>query len=187
MIKFLKNNITPPVIFITFLNIGFFMIVQIAFFYFIASKQIDVIIQSKAGILNTYSSFSKNTRDFINNYLNSDEFKKKKKISNLTREERLRLNRKIIWYQLRPILIVIFSIILISLLFIIYYSLTSNKNEKLKFSTSDKILVLLVIGAFTTELLFFFGIVKKHEFIGDIEIFNSVYKRVANSYNKKNN
>ena len=90
------------------------MIVQIAFFYFIASKQIDVIIQSKADILSIYSSFSKNTKNLLNNYLKSNEFKNKKQMADLTRKERLRLNKKIIWFKLRIILIIIFSIIGIS-------------------------------------------------------------------------
>lgn len=195
MIKFLKNNLTPPVIFLTFLNIGFFMVVQIAFFYIIASKQIDVIIKSKAEILNIYSKFSKKTRNNLKNYLKSPEFKEKKRQAELTEKERLRLNKLIIWKKLKYLLIVVLIIILVSIMLIIYFSMKSVQNkynlsqERIKSLTlkpSDKILILFVLFAFSTELLFFFGLVQQHEFVGDMEILNIIYKRFAINYNKLN-
>ena len=47
-INFIKN---PSFVFITFLNIGFFMSIQIMFFYIVASKQLDTIIKLKIDIL----------------------------------------------------------------------------------------------------------------------------------------
>jgi len=200
-LKFIKNNITPPVIFITFLNIGFFMVVQIAFFYIIASKQIDVIIESKADIIKHYTQYSPRANKNMKKYINSKEFQKKKQTAKLTKEERLRLNRKIIWIKLRPFLIFIFSIVLISLLLLILFSIKSVQSKlftsedgginkmtinKMTLSLSDKVLVLFVLGAFSTELLFFFGMVKKYEFIGDMEIINLIYKNFAKHYNKIN-
>lgn len=195
LFKFLKNNLTPPVIFITFLNIGFFMVVQIAFFYIIASKQIDVIIESKADILHNYIQHSTKANENVQKYINSNEFKEKKQAAKLTQKERLRLNRKIIWLKLKPFLIFIFSIVLVSLLLIILFSInqvqsklniSQSRVKNLTLSLSDKVLVLFVLGAFSTELLFFFGMVKKYEFIGDMEILNSLYKNVVNHYNNIN-
>tara|TARA_Y100000589_G_C27166947_1_gene635157 strand:- start:1240 stop:1830 length:591 start_codon:yes stop_codon:yes gene_type:complete len=191
--NFIKNNFTPPVIFITFLNIGFFMVVQIAFFYIIASKQIDVIIESKADIIKNYTLHSSKAHKSLQKYMNSDEFKKKKNTANLTKKERLRLNRKIIWIKLQPFLIFIFSIVLVSLLLIIIFS-TKSVQSKLKWnnmsdytlSLSDKVLILFVLGAFSTELLFFFGMVNRYEFIGDMEILNLTYRKFAKHYNNIN-
>jgi hypothetical protein len=195
LFKFLKNNITPPVIFITFLNIGFFMVVQIAFFYIIASKQIDVIIESKADILHNYTKHSSKANANIQKYINSKNFKEKQNAAQLTKKERLRLNRKIIWIKLKPFLIFIFSIVLVSLLLIILFSMKkvqsklniSESNIKdLTISLSDKVLILFVLGAFSTELLFFFGMVKKYEFVGDMEILNASYKNFTKHYNNIN-
>ena len=195
LFKFLKNNMTPPVIFITFLNIGFFMVVQIAFFYIIASKQVDVIIESKSDILQHYMKHSKKANEDMQKYINSKEFKQKQEAAKLTKKERLRLNRKIIWLKLKPFLIFIFSIVLVSLLLIILFSIkqvqtklniSESKAQSLTLSLSDKVLVLFVLGAFSTELLFFCGMVKKYEFIGDMEILNILHKNFAKHYNKIN-
>lgn len=186
------KDLTPPVIFITFLNIGFFMVVQILFFYIIASKQIDVIIESKVDIINEYIKHSDEANDNIKNYLNSDTFKDKHKKALLTEKERMRLNRKIIWLKLKPFLITIFTIVLLSLIVIILFTLkpiqkrfniSQNKIDNYTLSLSDKVLVLFVLGAFSTELLFFFGMVKKYEFVGDHEIINLMFNQFAKKYN----
>ena len=192
---FVKNNLTPPVIFITFLNIGFFMIVQIAFFYIIASKQIDVIIESKADILSNYTKQSHDAKTSVDKYLNSKEFKDKENKARQQKLERLRLNRKIIWIKLKTFLLTVGIIIMISLLFIILFSfkrvqtklnISKERASSLTLSLSDKVLILFVLGAFSTELLFFFGMVNRYEFVGDIEIINSIYRYFAKHYNKIN-
>ena len=171
------------------------MVVQIAFFYIIASKQVDVIIESKSDILQHYMKHSVKANADIQKYINSKEFKQKQEAAKLTKKERLRLNRKIIWLKLKPFLIFIFSIVLVSLLLIILFSIkqvqtklniSESKAQSLTLSLSDKVLVLFVLGAFSTELLFFFGMVKKYEFIGDMEILNILHKNFAKHYNKIN-
>ena len=131
----------------------------------------------------------------IKKYIKNKEFKQKQEAAKLTKKERLRLNRKIIWLKLKPFLIFIFSIVLVSLLLIILFSIkqvqtklniSESKAQSLTLSLSDKVLVLFVLGAFSTELLFFFGMVKKYEFIGDMEILNILHKNFAKHYNKIN-
>ena len=114
------REMTAPVIFITFFNIGFFMVVQIFFFYFIASKQIDVIVESKADIINKYSESSELVRNYIKSYLATDEFKRDKKNAAEIEEERMRLNRKIIWKRTSIFLIPVSIVIIISIGVIIY-------------------------------------------------------------------
>jgi hypothetical protein len=182
--------INPSIIFITFLNIAFFMVVQILFFYIIASKQIDVIIESKTDIVNEYIKHSDKSNDFIKDYLESDEYKKDREYAKNIKDKRLELNRKIIWLKLKPILIPVFVITGLMFIILIIFSFKRTNNllpdylkDKFSLSLSDKILVLCVVGAFSTELLFFFGMVNNYEFIGDYEILNIVYKSFAKNYN----
>lgn len=184
------NYINPSIIFITFLNIAFFMVVQIFFFYIIASKQIDVIVESKTDIINEYIKHSEVGNDIIKKYLESDEYKKEKEYAENTKKRRMELNKKIIWLKLKSILIPVFVILGVFLVILIIFSFNKTKNllsvnlqSKFSLSLSDKILVICVIGAFTTELLFFFGMVDKYEFVGDYEIANDIYKSFAKNYN----
>jgi hypothetical protein len=192
-LQFLKNNIKPPVIFITFLNIGFFMCVQIIFFYIIASKQIDVIIESKADIINNYVNHSQDTNDILKNYMSSPFFKEKQQHAISQEKLRLELNRKIIWIKLKNFLIVIFTIVGISLVGSLIFKfkywrdlfhIDSNTEDDWTISLSDQILILFVLGAFSTELLFFFGLVDTYEFVGDYESVNGVFKSMIEYYNK---
>ena len=160
------NYINPSIIFITFLNIGFFMAVQIVFFYIVASKQIDVIIESKTDIINEYIKHSDKGNDYFKKYLASEEYKKDKEYAKNIKKKRMKLNRMLIWLKLKSILIPVFFILGLVLVILIIFSFSKMKNllsndlhSKFSLSLSDKVLVICVIGAFTTELLFFFGMV----------------------------
>jgi hypothetical protein len=186
------KDLTPPVIFITFLNVGFFMVVQILFFYIIASKQIDVIIESKSDIINKFIEHSNETNDNIKKYLNSNTYKDKYNKGTLTEKERLRLNRKIIWLKLKPFLITVFTIITLSFITLIFFSvpkiqrkfnISPNIIDNYTLSLSDKVLIMFVLGAFSTELLFFFGMVKNYEFVGDFEVIKIIYNQFTKKYN----
>lgn len=186
------KDLTPPVIFITFLNVGFFMVVQILFFYIIASKQVDVIIESKSDIINKFIEHSDKTNDNIKKYLNSNTYKDKYNKGTLTEKERLRLNRKIIWLKLKPFLITVFTIITLSFIALIFFSvpkiqrkfkMSPNIINNYTLSLSDKILIIFVLGAFSTELLFFFGMVKNYEFVGDFEVIKIIYNKFVKKYN----
>ncbi len=104
----------------------------------------------------------------------------------------MRLNRKIIWLKLKPLLITVFTIVGLSLVAIILisipkiqtqFNLSSSTISDFTLSLSDKVLILFVLGAFSTELLFFFGMVKNYEFIGDFEIVKIIYNQFAKKYN----
>lgn len=196
MSKFLEKlkKVTAPILLVTFLNIEFFMVVQIFFFYFIASKQIDVIIESKADIINKFSESSNILKCKINSYLNSDEFKKNKNYSDEINKKRMKLNldiivkRKLVWLIIIGIFIFISFSVAISGTIISRVNKNDDKYVYWKsqgFSKSDLILILFVICAFTTEIAFFFLMVKKYEFIGDMEIINFLYKNVSKILNKK--
>ena len=84
-------------------------------------------------------------------------------------------NKKIIYEKLKYFLISVITIIILYIIYFIY--------SEIILSVSDKILILFVFGAFTTELIFYFSIVRKYEFIGDMEIVNILYKNISVKYN----
>ena len=190
-IKSLLKNHTPLIL-ITFLNVAFFMIVQILFYYFIVSKQIDEIVISKVGIINTYIKYSKFVNNKIKEFKNSNDYKIKEKQAENTEIKRLSINRNIIWMKLKNFLIIVLSIIIFCIIILTIFSfsyiqkkfnLNSKEASKITLSLSDKILILFVLGAFTTELLFFFGMVNRYEFVGDHEISSVLYNNFAKQYN----
>ena len=97
------------------------MLVQILFFYIIASKQVDVIITSKADILKNYMQNSTNAKEVVNLYMNSEIFKDKKDKAKNTAKKRLEINRYLIWLKLKPLLITVAIIIGISLCLIFLF------------------------------------------------------------------
>lgn len=188
--NFLKN---PSFILITFLNIGFFMLVQIMFFYFFASKQLDTIIKSKMNILQNFISYdtyeSRFVKKKLKKYINSDIYQDNKNKSSSSQLIRNKNNKLILFEKLKYFLIPIISIIILCIIYFIVsyikYGINNNTDKYRYLSVSDWILIFFVFGAFTTELIFYFSIVRKHEFTGDMEIINILYTSIAKNFNKK--
>lgn len=186
-IGFNNSKQNPTLILITFLNIGFFMSVQIIFFYFIASKQLDTIIKSKVDILKNFITYDTTESTYlkkeIKEYTSNNDFKKKLHASQQTKNKRMEINKLILFQKLKYFLIPILIIIILLTIYIIY---SNNKNDK-SLSVSNKILIFFVLFAFTTELIFYFTIVNNYQFTGDIEILNILYKSIASNFNNNSN
>jgi hypothetical protein len=183
----LYNN--PSLGLITFLNIGFFMLVQIIFFYLIASKQLDTIIKSKIDILNNFKCYDTVESNYldskISTYVDSDDFIDKKLKSQETKKKRMEVNKKILFEKLKFFLIPILIIIISYFLYFIWSYIKYKNTDKYKcLSKSDQILIFFVLFAFSTELIFYFTIVRNYQFTGDMEIINILYKSIASNFNK---
>lgn len=177
MISILKNFIykTPNLI-ITLSNMFTFMTVQILFFYFVATKLFSNLIQSKAVIIKKYNEFDSNTKEIFQDFKNSPEYEKLKRITKNQEELRTYLNIQLILKKLIPIVMFIFFLILINIIVI----RLNNEN----FVFVDWILLFLVIFAFTTELIYFFFIVQQYYFAGDIELIKRLYDKLVDLYYK---
>ena len=156
----------------TFLNTGFFMVVQTLFFYYIASKQVDNIIISKVNVLNTYMKFDNDVKTKTCDYLKSDKYKTEIEQANFRESKRNKLNKILIFKELKYFYIGVAILIFAAIIFSVI----------LKQKPFD-LLTLAVLGAFTTELLFFFGMVQNYQFIGDLEIVNTLYNNIKKRYN----
>ena len=167
-------------------NVLFFMIVQMFFFIFIASKQYETVIISKLDIIKKYAEknmpFKFLLHSYKNNYLENNQVE-----INENSKERENNNMKLTYeYCILPIIIVS-SIMLLLVVstktdFIkklkIKNTTLENMTEGTQWSEFDTFGLLLVLLAYSTEILFFYFVVKKYEFVNDNAIYNTLFKNV---------
>jgi hypothetical protein len=182
-IKIIKDTFKPSNMVITLCNIIFFIVVQTLFFKFIASKQFNIVLQNKMGIINNFANNNLSVKKQIQEYLLTEEAKNisnNAKSENLVREKK---NLKLIKNKIGPILGLCF-ILLLMFIFIMIYN--KNKNIKPIWSSTDTAILSLVLFAYSTELMFYFGIVRNYEFFGDQELYNKLYNNVKQYINAPN-
>ena len=161
-------------------NIFLFIFVQTGFFYFIASKQFNNVLESKIDILNLYIKSSPTTREQIKNFLNSDEVKEIQKLAKEQEIKRTQMNKDLIKQKMLPLLLFVTALIVV----IVYMMMANKNNSWSTFGLTEQVLLGLVLTAYVTEIMFFFGIVKKYEFYGDYRIMNTFYKSIKEYLNK---
>ena len=52
-------------------------------------------------------------------------------------------------------------------------------------TSSDTFLLIMIVSAYATELVIYFGIMKQYEFIGDNQLYYLIYKKVKNKLENK--
>lgn len=143
-------------------NVLFFMIVQTLFFRYVASKQYETVLVDKLGLVSEYISKQKNYKKALSNErqnfattnapLLQSQYNTRQTINN-------QLEIDYCWKY------IIFTIVAIVIVFVI------NPN---KWGSLHTLGLVFVILGYTTELLFFFGMVKQYEFVGDHTIVNNL-------------
>lgn len=159
-------------------NIIFFMTVQTAFFYYIASNQLDSVIQQKSRLATTYLKKDTEMRSIVEAYRSSDEFKALKEKAEKEEIERKERNIKLIKSYVGPPMIA-------ASLGLTYTLLRLKRKNGLRLMASEKLALLYVVGAYTTEAAFFFGIVRKFEFVGDNFLLSQMYERTFRKTQEK--
>ena len=138
-------------------NVIFFVIVQTLFFKYVASKQYEVVLESKLDFIKTICNndpyLKSKIYNFRDNYLkeNKDLVKKQEKIRN---EKNIKL-----YYMYSGIPFVIMK-------------------STRKWNDVDTLSLLFVTLAYCTELFFFFFIVRKYEFVGDHYIISDIIDKL---------
>ena len=180
-----KNDIFNGANVIIILSTVFiFILIQTLFFHFIASKQFNEVLKDKVNILNIYKSVEPDTAKMLKHELESESTKE---IIRLGKEQEvIRTNENI-----NLILKEIGVIMLIILAMIIYigYNMYKKKGEKgwFSFTKTDLLLTSLILTGYTTELAFFFGVIRQYKFYGDHNIIYVIYKKVQERINKITN
>jgi hypothetical protein len=152
-------------------NVIFFMVVQTLFFKFIASKQYENVLENKLDMVKDFVKRNPKMRDNLK-ISKSENKKKLDPIAKKQLKEREKLNRELTWLYC-GIPIVITAVCMAYVLFVM--------KKTREWSTVDSLGVFYVIFAYSTEILFFFFMVKKYEFVGDQYIVSSALAEILKS------
>jgi hypothetical protein len=141
-------------------NIIIFIAVIIIFFWFIISKQFNVIILDKVNIITLLCQRDILFRNNIRIYMQNNNSIKK------TAEEleklRLAYNTDLLVSQLLPYIYAFGSLIVVCILVIVY--------KKRIIVRDEYILFLFIFLGFFTEVVFYFVVINGWKFIGDFEL-----------------
>jgi len=163
-------------VFLIFLNIIIFMIIQTLFFKFIITKEYEYLVKEKLSTVNYYLDGDQEAKDIMIDYKNNNIESIKKEAKN---QQELRDNKNIflyIYYCIIPILIVVLLFIIIIILN--YKSIIFKKSEK--FGNIHYFNFALILLVYIPNIIIFFFVIKKYQFIGNIEIFSTIYNNIIN-------
>lgn len=137
-------------------NVLFFMIVQTGFFYYIASNQYQNVLESKLKLLKLLKEKNKSVEKKINEFKSDSQNLKivaeEQKISR--KKTNIELTKNFCGKSIGAGLILLSFVLLLT-------------NSQRPWGHSDTINLLLIVFGYTTEILFFFFIVRKYQFVGD--------------------
>lgn len=177
MVKILLETLNDKnEVFLIFINIIIFMIIQTLFFKFVISTEYEHLIKLKLNTVNHYINQDQEVKDMIINY-------KQNKLENIRvkalEQEKIRNEKNILlyfYYCIIPILCVIFLFIVIIILNYKSYIFKNSKN----FEGIDYFNFGLILLVYIPNMIIFFFVVKKYQFIGNIEILSTIYNNIIN-------
>ena len=175
MVKILLETLNDKnEVFLIFINIIIFMIIQTLFFKFVISTEYEHLIKLKLNTVNHYINQDQEVKDMIINY-------KQNKLENIRvkalEQEKIRNEKNILlyfYYCIIPILCVIFLFIVIIILNYKSYIFKNSKN----FEGIDYFNFGLILLVYIPNMIIFFFVVKKYQFIGNIEILSTFYNNL---------
>jgi hypothetical protein len=154
---------------IILMNVLFFIIIQTLFFRYIASKQYDNVLVSKLDIIKLFLEKNKNLQILMDNRIDSYIEKNKETVSKQRKArylENKRLESIYCWDFVK----------MFGLVFYLVLIMGASRREWTGVHTLGTIIILL---SYSTELMFFFGIVKQYEFVGDHYIYSKLLEPKA--------
>lgn len=150
-----------------FLNILVFMCVQIVFFWFVASRAVLDAFADKAKYIHDLAQRDPVTNASMLAYLTSESAMVDiPKMAAEQKRQRDEENLRLVFGTLGPPI----GFALGMLIFFFLVMLVRGK----KFTSVDLLLISLVLFAYSTELVFFFVLVKNYMYLGDVEFLNSI-------------
>lgn len=164
-----ESLLDPRNLFIVILNLIAFATIQTIFFWFVGSKQVDAVVEQKADFFSELAKrddiVHQEMLDYLNDPKNGKVLADKVKIDN---ENTAAKNWELTYSMIGPPYFALCAILGFMFLSMIVFR---------KFPTSiDAFLALMVITAFTTELFFYFLVVRQQITIGDAELRLGVLK-----------
>jgi len=160
---FTRNNLI-----IVIVNVIFFMFVQTLFFNLVASQQYVNVLKSKVDILNILSQKDPHIRTLLSafktDYIKT-HIETAKKQEALRKEHNDALARQHSYHYIALATVVLVAIVL---------PMKSKEN----WGPVDTLNLIIVLLAYSTELVFFFFVVRKYEFVGDHYIIATLAKEI---------
>jgi hypothetical protein len=150
-------------------NVLFFMVVQTLFFKYIASQQYEEVLTSKLDMVKL--AMQKNPafkRQILE--LKKDYQQKYKDIAKAQEAQRKVVNQDLTWK---------YCTVLIVIAVLTFVSIAIFVKSKRGWQDIDTLNMLFVTLAYSTELFFFFFIVRKYEFVGDNYILTNVLQKIT--------
>ena len=150
-------------------NVLFFMVVQTLFFKYIASQQYENVLISKLDMIKL--AMQKNPafkRQILE--LKKDYQQKYEKIAKEQQAKREIINRDLTWKYCTQLIVFTVTIFIGIAVFV---------KSKRGWQNIDTLNMLFVTLAYSTELFFFFFIVRKYEFVGDNYILTNVLQKIT--------
>lgn len=154
-----KHNLT-----VILLNIIIFFGLQFLFFYYIMQYMYADIIKDKVNTLIELMKLNKDYKTIILNYIKNN-YKQTKSDA----EENIKLKNNINSKLTLIYIIIPYSIVII----LLFINLLLNKTS-VSWNSLDTFNVFIIILAYITEIYFFYFILNKYIFIGDINLLNNI-------------
>ncbi len=157
-------NITSsfPTLIIIFTNVLTFMTIQTAFFWYIASNNIENIIDKKSHLIIEFKELFPEITDNINTFANSSDFQDIKRSANESFYLRQENNKRLLYnYMIPPFTMIICMLSLVTAIERFYIK---------KFDKIDGLILSTVFMCFLTEIIFYFTIIHDAEIISDIDV-----------------
>jgi hypothetical protein len=157
------NVFAPNNMVVSTSNIAFYIAVQCLFFWFIASKQFNNVLRDKANIVAEYIKNDPLARDQYDRFRQSGKPSSVRELARAQAKQRSRDNMNLMgkWVGIPMIL---------TLVFLVYFAYKSSMGP------IDKALLGCVVGAYGTEILFYFGVIRMYQFYGDQQIYSNLYQ-----------
>ena len=157
-------------------NVLIFILFQTVFFYLVGSEQLGKIIEDKVGIVNEYLQLNNNHKQKLKKLINTNKIQNMLIEANKEEKERTRNNIEVIKKWIGPPLIIVLVLIFIC---IIILSISTYK-----WTGVDSTALTLVVTAYLTEIVIFFGVIKRYDFLGDQPLYYFVYKLLKKELKK---
>jgi Ca2+/Na+ antiporter len=134
------------------------------------------IIENKTGIVNEYLKLNNIHKYETKDFINSNDIKNKLLESEKEEKERKEKNIEVIRTWIGPPLIIVLTLIFICIIML--------RVNKIKWTGVDSVGLTLVVTAYVTEIVIFFGIIKRYEFLGDQPLYYFIYNLIKKEIQK---
>lgn len=167
--EIILDTVDPANLLILFCNVFAFIVMETIFFWFVTSQSVDDILSEKAGLVSTFADQNETNRLAMRDYLelpeNTENVPQEASVQFRQRQE---LNWNLVKAYIVPIAAGV-GIIILLLLGAMFF-------RRQPLTRIDLFLLLLVLGAFMTEMYFYFTVTKQLVYIGDSAALYHMYK-----------